>query len=273
MQSKVSIIVVCLCGASVLCAQTNPPPAQPTPPPASSTSTSTSPGQRSGVSYVRRFSAGLTLSVLGLSTVGSGTSTVNTSSMVTTGYSTKGASSRIGYGATAQASLTDHFALSAGVFLHKIGYQLMTSVNTTTNVLEGGIVVPITTTTSSHEDTRGRLIDVPLVLRFYGKNRHTPGPRWFFEGGGAYRDATNLRTSLDTTDASGVNTCCKSAPTQAAHKNSRGFVAGAGIQLIDPFGIRVIPEVRYTRWVNEIFSAFSTHTQKNQVEASLTLSF
>jgi hypothetical protein len=222
---------------------------------------------------VRRFSAGATLSVLGLSTIGAGSSTVATSSSVSTDYSTTGASSRIGYGITAQAGLTNHFAVAAGIYLRRIGYQFKTSVNTTTNIVEGGTVVPTTTTTSTHDDTRARLYDIPFVLRYFGKSRHTPGPRWFVEGGGAWRDATNFRTSEDSTDASGVLTCCKSVPTQPAHRNARGFVAGAGFQLIDPFGIRVVPEVRYTRWVNEIFSAFSTHTQKNQVEINFTLSF
>jgi hypothetical protein len=222
---------------------------------------------------VRRFSAGATLSVLGLSSIRGGSNTVATSSSVSTDYMTTGASSRIGYGVTAQAGITNHFAIAAGVYLRRIGYQFKTSINTTTNIVEGGVVVPTVTTTSTHDDTRARLLDIPFVLRYFGKSRHTPGPRWFVEGGGAWRDATNLRTTMDSTNASGVLTCCTSVPTMPAHRNGRGFVAGAGLQLIDPFGIRVVPEVRYTRWTNEIFSAFTTHTQKNQVEINFTLSF
>jgi hypothetical protein len=288
MQSKASIIVVCLCSISLLSAQTTPPsqsttppqttpPAQSTPPPQSPTppasSTSTSSSDKSTANFIRRFSVGATLSVLGLSTVGGNTQTVATSSSVSTVYSTSGASSRIGYGLTFQAGITNHFAIAAGVYLRKIGYQFTTTVNTTTNVVEGGTVVPTVTTTSTHDDTRARLIDIPFMVRYFGKSRHVPGPRWFAEGGGAWRDATNFRTSMDSTDASSVITCCTSVPTVVTNHSARGFVAGAGLQFIDPFGIRVVPEVRYTRWMDEIFSNLSTHTQRNQLEANITLSF
>ena len=268
MRSKAcSFIIVCLCGPSLLPAQTNPPPA-------SSTSTSSSSsGELNKGNFVRRFSAGVSLSVLGLSALRGGSSSVNTSDTVTTQYATKGASQRIGYGIFAQVAVTDHFAIAAGALLRKIGYQFETTVNTTTNVLEGGVVIPITETTSSHEDTRARLLDIPLLVRYYGKNRHTPGPRWFVEGGGAWRDVRNIKTSVDTTDISGVVSCCTFTPAPPAHRNAKGIVGGAGLQLIDPLGIRVIPEFRYTRWMTDTFNSLTTTTQRNQIEASLTLSF
>jgi hypothetical protein len=46
-----------------------------------------------------------------------------------------------------------------------------------------------------------------------------------------------------------------------------------GLQLIDPFGIRVVPEVRYTRWLDDMFYYQSTITQRNQIEAVISLSF
>lgn len=265
MRSKACILIVSLCGASLLSAQANPPPP-------SSTSSSSSADLNKG-NFVRRFSAGVTLSVLGFSLVGAGTSSVNVPSNVVTNYSTTNASERLGYGITAQAAITDHFAIAAGGFLRKIGYQFTTTVNTTTNVLEGTTVIPITATISSHEDTRARLIDIPLVLRYYGKGRHTPGPRWFVEGGGAWRRVSNIRTSVDSTDPSGVISCCVFTPAQAANRTARGIVGGAGIQLIDPLGIRVIPEIRYTRWMDDIFKSFTTSTKRNQLDASITLSF
>jgi hypothetical protein len=188
-------------------------------------------------------------------------------------FATTDASSRIGYGLTFQAGVTDHFAIAAGAYLRKIGYQLTDTTNTTVNVVEGGTVVPTVTTTSTHEDTRGHLLDVPVMVRYFGKNRHTPGSRWFVEAGAAWRDSMHFRTSLDSTDASSVTTCCTFPTTEVTHKNTIGYVVGAGLQLIDPFGIRVVPEVRYTRWKDEIFRDLSTHTQQNQVEAIITLSF
>ena len=51
------------------------------------------------------------------------------------------------------------------------------------------------------------------------------------------------------------------------------MVAGAGIQLVDEFGIHVVPEVRYTRWVDPIFHNLTTRTNDNQVEADISLTF
>jgi hypothetical protein len=50
-------------------------------------------------------------------------------------------------------------------------------------------------------------------------------------------------------------------------------VAGAGILLIDPLGIHVVPEIRYTRWIDQIFNGPSTTTSQNQLEGTLSLSF
>jgi len=57
------------------------------------------------------------------------------------------------------------------------------------------------------------------------------------------------------------------------HRSSVGVVAGVGVQFDDEFGIHVVPEVRYTRWINPTFDNLSTNTQRNQVEAAISLTF
>ena len=223
--------------------------------------------------FVRRFSGGATLSVLGLSPIPGANSTVNNSSAVTTVYKTTGASERIGYGVTAQVAVTDHFAIAVGGLLRRIGYQLDTTITTTTPTIVDGVETTTTNSIGTHEDTRARLIDIPALVRYYHRGRHEPGPRWFVEGGGAWRDATGIRTSLSSTDIDSVLHCCTNTPAQPAHGNARGIVAGAGLQLIDTFGIRVVPEVRYTRWMNPIFEALTTDTRRNEIAAGFSLSF
>jgi hypothetical protein len=199
------------------------------------------------------------------------TDTVNNSSTVSTEYATSGASERIGYGVTGQVAVTDHFAVAVGGLLRRIGYQLTTTLTTTSS--SGVAAVTSTSSTNTHEDTRGRLIDIPALVRYYNLGRHAPGARWFVEGGGAFREAGSIRTSSSSTDSSGAVTCCNDTPSQPLHGNARGAVAGAGFLMIDPFGIRIVPEVRYTRWMNPIFDAFTTTTQRNEVAAGLSLSF
>jgi len=136
-----------------------------------------------------------------------------------------------------------------------------------------GVVTTVTTSTVAHESSRANLIDVPAVVRFYSRSRHEPGARWFVEAGAAWRKAESIRTSMDFRDASSVLTCCTTTPIQPAHGSVFGIVAGAGVQVMDAFGIRVVPEVRYTRWMNQIFNSFTTKTQQNEVTAGLSITF
>ncbi len=249
-------------------AQQNPAPA-PAPTAGSSSSSSSAPAPKGE----RRFTGGLTLSILGLSTVPGKTETVNNTSEISTQYQTKNESSRIGYGLTLQARITNHFYLNLSGLLRHLGYSETTTVSTTTTGELNGSTYPITTITSSHEDTHALLIDVPVLVRYYGTGKRPGSPRWFLEAGGTWRIANDIRTSLDSTDASGNVTCCTNTPTVPAHRSAVGMSVGAGIQFRDEFGIKVTPEVRYTRWVEQIFNNQSTHTQTNQVEADISLTF
>jgi hypothetical protein len=58
-----------------------------------------------------------------------------------------------------------------------------------------------------------------------------------------------------------------------ANSQVRGAVAGFGAQFIDPLGIRVVPEVRYTRWFAEPFNQFTTRTKRHQIEIIFSLTF
>ena len=211
--------------------------------------------------------------MLGLSLIPKATSTVNTSTILSTEYQTTGASERIGYGLTVQGRITNRFYLNLSGLLRRIGYQETTTVSTTTTEILNGTSFPQVTTTESHEDTRARLIDVPLLLRYYGIGKRPSSPRWFLEAGGAWRLANDIRTSIDTTDASDVNTCCTFTPAVPKHRSTEGVVVGAGIQFKDEFGIKVVPEVRYTRWAKPIFENGTTNTKDNQVEADISLTF
>jgi hypothetical protein len=254
-------------------AQDATPPPQNPPASTQKTGTSSSTAGNATAESGRRFTAGLTLSVLGFTPIPAKSSSTTNSSILSTQYQTTGASSRIGYGVTGEVRLTNHFAVDVSALYRRIGYQLTTTETATTTTILNGISTSTTSTTSTHEDTRSRLFDIPFLLRFYSSAKRPNGPRWFLEGGGAWRIATGIRTSVDSTDASGINTCCTTAAAKPAHHTGIGMVGGAGVQLIDPLGIHVVPEVRYTRWVNPVFDAFTTSTVQNQLEATISLTF
>ena len=260
MQTKRCLLVALFTGAA-LCAQSQKPPA--------------ARKAAKEEAYVRRISAGVTLSVLGLSTVQGGSSqNVTTSPPVDAVYiatRATGMSQWIGYGPTVQAAVTDHFAVNAGVFLRRMGYILNSDVYT--GVDNANTSKDERTHTVSYEHTQAKLLDFPVAVRYYTKSRHAPGPRGFLELGGVLRRVSGVRSSTDTTVDSGTMSCCDTTPATPAHRALKGFVGGFGLQFIDPFGIRVVPEVRYTRWMGETFSGFSTATRRNQLEIMISLSF
>jgi hypothetical protein len=211
--------------------------------------------------------------VEGLNLISGGTNTVTNSSTVNTMYQTSAKSSRIGYGLITQIAVTDRFAVSFAGILRRVGYTFDTTVTTNKPTVVNGVVTTVTTSTINHEDTRANFIDIPATVRFYSKSRHEPGARWFVEGGAAWRKSESIRTSMSFTDASSVLSCCTTTPITPAHASVFGIVAGAGVQVMDAFGIKVVPEVRYTRWMNPVFQAFTTNTQQNEITAGFSITF
>jgi hypothetical protein len=225
--------------------------------------------------YVRRLSIGATLSVIGLGMMPDrGSTNVTTIPPVNATYTTSGdrrAVQRIGYGVTAQLSLNGHFALSAGVFRHRFGYEYTSDIYT--GLQDPNSLTDTRTHTVTDENTTGWYLDLPATVRYYTKERHSPGPRAFLELGGVIRRTTKISTAIDTTIDEGATSCCVTTPITPAHPTVQGYVGGFGMQFIDPFGIRVVPEVRYTRWRQDTFQSVTTMTGRNQVEAMISLTF
>lgn len=228
------------------------------------------PADRPPRAWVRRISLGPTISILGTDlTKDREASEVTTT--INALYSSINLRKRLGYGATAQVALTERFAVNLRFLVRKIGYQA------TSDIISG---TDDTTTpnderirTIRNEDTRATLFDVPLTLRFFGTPRHEPGQRWFVEGGGAVRRVSRIKSRRDQRVGTAPVVCCDLSPVTPAARDIRGLVAGFGFHLVDPVGIRVIPEVRYTRWMGRTFESTATRTEKNQIEVVLSLMF
>lgn len=249
----------------------NPPPQNPAPPAGSSSSSSSSSAPAGPTE--RRFSGGATLDIFGLHVVDGRTFTNNTSTELSTQYQTSNKSQRIGYGLTVQARVKGRFYLNVSGLLHRLGYQETTTVSTTVTEVLNGSTYPQVTTTSTQDNTHARMIDIPVLVRYYGVGKHPGSPRWFLELGGEYQTLSGIRTSVSSTDASGNVTCCTNAADVQQHHGIKGAVVGAGIQFTDEFGIHVIPEVRYVRWMESNFNSLSTTQNRQQVEADLSITF
>jgi hypothetical protein len=219
---------------------------------------------------VRRFSLGATASFLPLPLMGD--RDVNQSFPEGPLEVTATASSLANWasgGAAVQVALSERWALGLQFLLRGSGYEL-----TTVNLVgtdDPDTVADERTTTTITEQTRARYLDVPVLLRRYNKSRYSPGIRWFFQAGAAARSVHNIRTSVET--VKGTERTSDDTPARPAHRNVLGVVAGGGLHLVDDFGFRVIPEVRYTRWFGTTFDSLSAYSRRDQVEVVFTLGF
>lgn len=128
------------------------------------------------------------------------------------------------------------------------------------------------TVTSIDGWTRVRYLDIPVLARFYSKDRHRRGNRWFVEAGPNTRTVRKILTRRITTDTAG-NVSYDTSLQPPYKRTITGATVGFGGQFIDPVGLRVIPEVRYTRWLGLNIDVPATHSRRDQIEFVFSLAF
>jgi len=217
--------------------------------------------------YVRRISFGGRLSVLTLNSMSGGTSEVNIPTPPANFlYTAESQSKRAGGGITMQLALSERIALNLDLLYRKIGY--LSSAEIRQGIDNPTTVADERKLTTTLEQTRAKVWELPILGRYYVKDRHDPGPRVFVEAGVAIRKAVGVTTSTETNGA-----CCDLTPTPLARQYSKGGVAGAGFQVYDDFGIKVIPEVRYTRWLSRTFDTRPARSAAHQLEVLIGITF
>ena len=218
--------------------------------------------------YVRPFSFGVTLGVLAQSPMQNGgfgeqrTNYTQTASTVPGGY-------RIGFGVTGQVRLPKKYAVAASVLQYKSRHDSVIDIYE-------GIDNPNTplddrTHTTIEESSIVKYWDYTFTLRRYTKDHFAPGPRAFFGGGFNFRDIRNIRSARETTV--GADTTADTKPITPPRTMGRGIVGSVGAQFVDDFGVKLVPEFRYTRWLNPVFDVGSQIQRKNQFEAMVSITF
>jgi hypothetical protein len=121
------------------------------------------------------------------------------------------------------------------------------------------------------ENTRARFFDFPVQFRYYNKDRHEEGHRLFVQFGPTLRLIRKVKTNI-VVDETGEERRIDETPA-AFRRKLYGVTAGGGFQFIDPFGIRVVPEARYTRWFGNPIDNYHSRSRRDQIEIILSLTF
>jgi len=234
----------------------------------------TAPDPQSGEQQptVRRFTFGGRLTVLGTGLIGRETSEFSQSKPVmTTTTSIHWAARRFGGGPSVQFNFSDRVALSADLLYRRAGYDATTVIyegvdNTSTDNDER-------TMATIAEGTRADYWEVPLVARVYKRHRKPDLYRyWFFEGGAAMRHVSDIRSSRESYGSAG-GTCCDETPAGRARATIMGIVVGGGLEYLDASGVKLMPEVRYTRWLGTTFDSVAARSKRDQLEVLLGFRF
>lgn len=259
-----------IAAASFASAQT---PAPTTPAPAKPAADAPKPAQTQTtlkkVHYVRPISAGGTFGFLALVPVGDG-EFASATNVLSRDDETKSKGSPIGFGGVVQVALPKKFAVAATYMIHA------SKLETTKNTIEG-IDNPFTTAderkiTDTKENSSIKYRDFGILVRRYDKDHTKQGVRVFVEGGPSFRAVQSIRTTRTTTIA-GVDTIDNKSIDKNVQNLTRGWTGGIGVQYNDDFGFRVVPEFRYTRWMEKTFDKDSYNSRKNQFEVILSITF
>jgi len=221
--------------------------------------------------YVRRFTVGGTLSLTPLNLFPKenlvqkieGTTPVELDSAVDP------KSNRAGFGVFLQYALSERWAVALTPTYRPVAFhafiQRFEGTDNSSTFFDERARFDI------NEDTKARFIDIPILARYYLKDRHDSGGRWFVEGGPSVRLTQHVTMSRDTVPPTGPR-FTDNIPLPYK-KFTAGGTVGVGGQLIDDFGIRVTPEFRYTYWFNKPFDSVHGRTRSSQLEFLFTLSF
>ncbi len=261
-------LTILLCAGSAMFAQQPAAPPKPeTPPPASQPADAVpNPVILEKESYVRRFSAGLTggYSVLDLIQNNPTDQTVQNPYLRTRSGS-ESQSKKYTFGATLNLALTERYAVNVTGLYKWSGYNLLTEFFVLQNASEVLFL-------SRREETRSRYIEMPIMIRRYNIDRHEPGWRWFVGIGPSMRYVTGIGTTTVDTPINGTPTT-STAAASPTKRFTYGANAGIGLQFIDDFGIRFVPEVRYTRWFGATWDNFAAQSNRHQIEVLVSFTF
>jgi len=220
---------------------------------------------------VRRFSAGLTASFTPLQafkeTLQTRTEAVGPAEFRSTPTVTQKYAS---YGINAQVALTDRFAVNLGAIRRNVSFENLTVKLVGTDNIST-VFFDERIGTNYKTKVNARFIDIPVLLRFYSKSRYEDGLRFFVEGGPTFRRTTRVRSHTNIEFSGGETAANDDIPEY--RKSAYGYTVGAGAQIIDPVGIRIIPGFRYTTWRTLAFDSFLVRGVNKQVEILFTLSF
>jgi hypothetical protein len=185
-------------------------------------------------------------------------------------YSGSSTSSHYAGGPVFEMRLRKHIWLGAELSFHHASYAQVTDIRT--GLADPNLGTDNRPLTILTDNTTANYWDIPILVRFRGLRESGRLKRFYPLVGGTYRHVGRVRTGNDTVNADG-STDYNEIPDVPVHRNLFGFTAGIGFRLVDELGIKVVPEIRFTRWFSDTFNGLSYTSSPNQAQAGIGITF
>ncbi len=219
--------------------------------------------------FLKRFSVGGRISVMGFDLLDGGEKTL-TYTALSYEHTMESKSARVGGGPAVEFRVSPKLWLSADLLYHRFGYRTSTDIYTGTD--DTSTTTDERTLVNVLQKTRASFWDVPVVAHYYLWQPSRKSLKAFVDLGASLRRVASVRSAWETDDANAVS-CCNERAVSPAHRLAPGVLVGGGLRMVDNYGIKVIPEVRYTRWLKDTFSGVPAQARKGQLEILIGLTF
>ncbi len=178
-------------------------------------------------------------------------------------------SNRLGFGLTLGYDIASRVSLNLDLLYRRAGFRTGLEIydgqdDLDTDADERKI-------TSGFEQTKVDYWDLPFTLRIHD-GPATKRVRGFFELGAALRRAASVRTYAELAEP-GQPGVVNTTAAKASNQNTLGGVVGAGWDWRTTKGVNIVPQVRYTHWMNPVFDTTRTRSARGQIEFMLGITF
>ncbi len=231
----------------------------------SSSSSSSSVQEEEQRSFLRRFSVGVRATILATDIQNPGTTQSSPNSLTSVAQTLTPKTSRIGGGVTVEYDATPRILVNVDLLYRYFGYEDITSTSVTNADGETQLTVV-------EDSTGGRYWDLPIMVRYGSRPSRTASARLLAGGGVVFRRVSNLKSSSLTTKSDGTQVADHTPPVPF-NRTTYGVMASVGFRVKDDFGIKLTPELRYIRWLNDLFNSWPGQQRRNELQIVIGLTF
>jgi len=185
-------------------------------------------------------------------------------------YTGSTSSSKFAGGPVFEMRVTKHIWVGAELSFHHASYGVLQQIRTGRKDPNAGTDNrPLATITDSTEVSYW---DFPILVRYHNIRDSGVFKRFYPLVGITYRHVGAVKTGNAIVNAD-ATTDYNEVPDPVAKRHQIGYTGGIGYRLVDELGVKVIPEIRFTRWTGHTLQGPGYVSSPNQAQVGIGITF